>query len=451
MRRFNEIERAGAPKRTHGALSWPGLFAIGIMLSGCTSPELRDTVRQIDQMEREINAPPAPPPPDEAVLDPDRLMTTAKDRGKDFLRARISKARAVVELDAAKSGRYPRVSVTARRISYYTGDVDDITSYSNIVLGVNWDVMRALLRLDRNAVAIAGRLIPVQYQVAEHKAMTRLLSAYVDYSALDFKREDVLNDQAALACKVDDLEVEVALGNASPSELDALRGQIKAADAELEAVKQSMASGRDQLLALAGLAEGGYDVAPGQSMLPALKALPNVVTDDGAACFEHSGNRQLEDLLVAAAGAQLQLAKQSRFTKLTTSVPNFMTQTGGFNLQFLISYVLPLIDQGDSLRLTQKARLSLMETILTARDNRRDFMGDFDSLGLKLAEAESSLATARSALVHAENAVKTEEPLTACNDRVALAKAQKSVRQALFRIDGIKAELRLLCAPIVEG
>nr|WP_272213851.1 hypothetical protein [Marinicella sp. W31]MDC2879802.1 hypothetical protein [Marinicella sp. W31] len=47
-----------------------------------------------------------------------------------------------------------------------------------------------------------------------------------------------------------------------------------------------------------------------------------------------------------AAAAQLDIAKQSRFSRLTTSIPSFMTQTGGFNLQFLISYVLPIIDEG---------------------------------------------------------------------------------------------------------
>ncbi|WP_165972694.1 hypothetical protein [Martelella mediterranea] len=48
-----------------------------------------------------------------------------------------------------------------------------------------------------------------------------------------------------------------------------------------------------------------------------------------------------------------------------------MSQNGGLSFQFLVGYVLPLIDQGDRLCLTQTARLELLGTILTAKENRR--------------------------------------------------------------------------------
>ena len=85
------------------------------------------------------------------------------------------------------------------------------------------------------------------------------------------------------------------------------------------------------------------------------------------------GQPDTENLLVEAAAAQLDLARKSRYTKLAAALPTFMSEDGGLSLQFLVGYVLPLIDQGDSLRLTDRARIRLLETILAARENRRAF------------------------------------------------------------------------------
>ena len=426
------------------------LFSTVVVLAGCASPQLKETAKRIDVMERELNTPPPAPPEDGKALGPDQLLTTANSRGRDFLRARMSRARAVLDLDDIKSGRYPRVSAEARRITTYTGDGDDIPAVSNIVLGVNWDISRSLLRLDREKVKVAEALIPVQYQIAQRTATRNLINTYNDYTALDFKRQTVDLKERSLKCSVDDLEVEVALGNSSLSELDAVRDEIAAARREANEVSRAIRSKRDELLGLSGLAEGGYAVSPGRSVLTALTDYPKVTADDADVCFASSGKKALEDLLVDAASAQLDLAKQSRFTRLTTSIPSFMTQTGGFNLQFLISYVLPLIDEGDGMRMTQQARLTLLETILTARDNRRSFMSEFDSLRLEIAGAQSELAAATSALAKAENTLQNAEELERCAADTDVSKAQVSVRQAKYKIETLKAKLRLLCAPLSE-
>ncbi|AJY47634.1 hypothetical protein TM49_21310 [Martelella endophytica] len=421
-----------------------------VALAGCASPQLKETVDRIDVMQQELETPPPEPPADGKALGPDALLTNANARGKDFLRARMSRARAVLDLDDVKSDRYPRISTEARRISTYNGDDGEMTAVSNIVLGVNWDVSRALLRLDRSKVKVAGELIPVQYQIAQRTATDNLVDTYNEYTALDFKRQEVALKQDGLKCSANDMEVEVALGNSSPSELDALREQIAAAKREAMAVSRSVASKRDELLGLAGLAEGGYAVSPGVSVLSALGHYPPVSTDDADVCFASSGRKKLEELLVQEASAQLDLARQSRFTRLTTSIPSFMTQTGGFNLQFLVSYVLPVIDQGDALRLTQQARLTLLETILTARDNRRSFMSDFDSLNLEIAEAESELAAASSALAKAETTLGNADEIERCAADIDLSKAREAVAKAEYKIDTLKGRLRLLCAPLSE-
>ncbi|TNB48685.1 hypothetical protein FF124_06035 [Martelella lutilitoris] len=419
-------------------------------LSGCASSQLKETVQRIDVMEAELNAPPPDPPDDGKALGPSELLTSANARGKDFMRARIARARAVLDLDKVKSARYPRVSAEARQISTFNSDFEATDSVSNIVLGVNWDISRALLRLDRKTVKVAGRLIPVQYQVAQRNATRELLDTYNDYTALDFQRETVALKRKALQCRVDDLEVEVALGNSSAMELETLKDEIDTARREAMAVSRSLASKRDELLGLSGLAEGGYAVAPGRSLTAALAGYPKATSENAEACFARSGKKRLEDLLVEAAAAQLEIARQSRFTRLTTSIPSFMTQTGGFNLQFLISYVLPIIDEGDALRMTQEARLTLLDTILTARDNRRAFMSDFDSLKLGIAGAESELAAASSVLARAETLLESADPAERCTAANDVQKARADVRAARYKIERLKADLRLLCAPPAE-
>lgn len=422
-----------------------------LALAGCASTQLKETAGRIDAMEQELNAPPPEAPANGKALGPAQLMTNAESRGKDFMRARISRARAMLALDEVKSQRLPRFSAEARQITTYNGDdFSDVASVSNIVLGVNWDISKALLRLDQPSVKVAGRLIPVQYQIAQRNATGNLLDTYNEYTTLDFQQQNVKLKEKGLQCRADDVEVEVTLGNARPLELETLKDQVDAARREAKAVARSLNSKRDELLGLAGLAEGGYPMAPGQSVLSSLSAYPAVSSDDAEACFASSGKKRLEDLLVEASAAQLELARQSRFTKLKTSIPSFMTQTGGFNLQFLISYVLPLVDEGDALRLTQNARLTLLETILSARDNRRAFMSDFDSLKLGIAAADSDLAAANSALARAQNRLQNAEQLEQCSAAVDVEKAQAAVAAAKFKIDMLESRLRLLCAPLSE-
>nr|WP_272213850.1 hypothetical protein [Marinicella sp. W31]MDC2879801.1 hypothetical protein [Marinicella sp. W31] len=265
------------------------VFCGGAALAGCASTQLEETVKRIDVMEAELDAPPPVPPDDGKALGPSELLTSANSRGKDFMRARISRAHAVLELDEVKSARYPRISAEARQISTFAGDLDKIDHVSNIVLGVNWDVSRALLRLDRRTVKVAGRLIPVQYQVAQRNATRELLDTYNEYTELDIQRKNVALNREGLQCRVDDMEVEVALGNSSPLELETLRDQIDAARREAMAVSRSLTSKRDELLGLSGLAEGGYEVAPGRSVLAALSDYPPFTSDDADACFADSG------------------------------------------------------------------------------------------------------------------------------------------------------------------
>ncbi|WP_180900116.1 hypothetical protein [Martelella soudanensis] len=426
------------------------LAGVGLALAGCASHQLQETAEQIDVMAQELAAPPPEPPEDGAALGPADLLANAESRGKDFMRARISRARAMLELDKVKSARLPRISAEARQISTYKGDdLADVASVSNIVLGVNWDISKALLRLDQPAVKVAGRLIPVQYQIAQRTATTNLFNTYNEYTALDFRRRNALLKERGLACRAGDVAMEVADGDATPQELKALKDQVAAARREADAVSRSLDSKRDEVLGLAGLAEGGYRVAPERSVLSALSGYQSVTDDDAEACFANSGKKRLEDLLVEAAAAQLDLARQSRLTKLKTSIPSFMTQTGGLNLQFLVSYVLPLIDEGDALRMTQNARLTLLETIIGARDNRRHFMSDFASLKLGIAAADSDLAAASAALVRAENQRQNADPAQ-CAANVDVEKAKTTVAAAKFKIDMLKSRLRLLCAPLSE-
>lgn len=449
---FDSSKSDGSPVRPSSSLLKTGalLLASASLLSACASSELKETVGRIDAMEKEIYAPPPPPPDNGKALGPEKLIATAQYRGKDFLSARISRAQAVLDLDAKKSRRYPRISGEARSISTYTGSSGESTTVSNAVLGVNWDVSKALLRLDGDEVSVAGQLIPVQYQIAQRGALSKLVDTYSDYTNLDFKRQDVGLKTKALACDADNLEVEVALGNSSPSELEALKSQIDASQREVAAVVNAMDSKRDELLDLAGFSPGGYEIAPALSPLDALSGYPPANAKSADACFANSGKKVLEDLLVQAANAQLDTAQKSRLTKLTTSIPSFMTQTGGFNLQFLVSYVLPIIDQGDSLRLTQNARLAMLQAILTARDSRRSFMSDYNRLRVDLASAQSDLAAARSGVAQAETALNSGDPMTRCDMDVDLEKARKKLAAAQYKIAALQSKLVLMCAPLSE-
>ncbi len=417
-----------------------------LALAGCASPQLRATRDDIDVLQQKIDGP-VPAPVAGATLGPEELVAAAEERGQDIMKAEIKKAEAELALDETKSRRLPRISAEARDYITFDGQ-GGVSSDANVILGVNWDIAYALLGLDKRNIEIAEKLIPVQYQIARRSALSGMLSAYASLSDLEFQRRRTLLEADKLSCQQTAMRAESQLGNVSEAELSAMRQKIVAVSREAEAIRAAMDAERSKVLSLAGLGGSGYDIRSGVSVLPALSGLPQGGNADGDACFESSGNKILENLLVEAAGAQLDLAKKSRFTKLTAALPTFMSQNGGLSFQFLVGYVLPLIDQGDSMRMTQRARLNLLNTILVAKENRQSFLNRYNdtvlnaaALAREQAQARLSVETARTALASAPEAGR-------CEAEVALRQAQLEREAAAFKLSLARAGRQLLCAPI---
>lgn len=432
-------------RRLSGSLSWAAL-ALPVALAACASPGLKQTSADIDVLQQQIDSPP-PTPATETPLGPVELVAFADERGHDVLKARLKRAEAELTLDETKSRRFPRISVEARDFVTYDRR-DGITDNANVVLGVNWDIAYALLGLDSKNIAVAEKLIPVQYQLAYRNALASLLSAYGALSEMDFKRRRALLEADALSCQARTMRVEQKLGTISEAELDAMTAKISAVRSEADAIAMAMVTEESKVLALAGLAVGGAEVKASRPVLPALSKLPEVSADDGEACFAQSGSQDLENLLVEAAGAQLELARKSRFTKLTAALPTFMSQDGGLSLQFLVGYVLPLIDQGDSLRITDRARLNLLQTILAARENHRAFLNRYSETLLNTAGARRALASADGAIATARASLSSAPEASRCAGEAALAEARLQREEAMFKIQMAKARQKLMCAPL---
>ncbi|TPW29145.1 hypothetical protein FJU08_14940 [Martelella alba] len=426
--------------------SWAALFATASLVA-CASPALKSTRADIQVLQQTISEAPSAEPGTE--LDPVQLVETARVRGQDILKARIARAGAELALDERKSRRYPRISADAR--SFVTYDRSGgLTASNNVILGIDWDIAYTLLGLDKHAVEIAEELIPVQYELTRRKALLALLQAYAALSEMEFSRQKAGLEADALACKADGLKAESALGNVSVAEQNSLGLQLSAARSEVTAIKAAMAIQQDKVLALAGLEGRGDKVYAGKPVYPALDFLPDPAADDGKMCFAASGNSQLEDLLVEAAGAQLDLAKKSRYTKLTAALPSFMSQTGGLSFQFLVGYVLPIIDQGDSIRLTEQARLDLLSTILTAKENRQTFLGDYQDISLKIAALQRDIAAAEPKVRAAALALESLPAAERCSGDVALAEARLERAKAVFEMSMARAAAKLLCAPLTS-
>ncbi len=416
-----------------------------VSLVACASPALKSTRVDIEVLQQTISDAPAQVPASD--VGPVLLVDTARIRGQDILKARIAKAGAELALDARKSQRYPRISAEAR--SFVTYDRSGgLTTSNNVILGVDWDIAYTLLGLDKHAVEIAEKLIPVQYELTRRKALLTLLQAYAALSEMELSRQKAGLEADALACKAEALKAESALGNVSSAELSDLSVQLSAARSEASAIAAAMEIQEDKVLALAGLEGRGDTIDAGKPVYPALNFLPDPATDDGQMCFSASGNSQLEDLLVEAAVAQLDLAKKSRYTKLTAALPSFMSQTGGLSFQFLVGYVLPIIDQGDSIRLTEKARLELLRTILAAKENRQTFLGTYQDTRLKIASLKRDLAAAEPRVSAAAAALESLPEASRCGGKVALEEAKLARARAAFAMSMARAAAKLLCAPL---
>ncbi|MBB4120291.1 hypothetical protein [Martelella radicis] len=415
-------------------------------LAGCASPELKATRDDIDMLAKKIDGP-VPAPAAGATLSPEALVATASERGQDVMKAEIKRAEAELALDETKSRRLPRISAEAR--DYVTFQRQGgVASDANVILGVNWDIAYALLGLDKHNVEIAEKLIPVQYQIARRNALSGLLSSYASLSDLDFQRRRTLLEADKLSCQQTVMRAESQLGNVSEAELKALGQKIVAVRREVGAITAAMKAQEAKVLSLAGLGDAGYRIRPAASVLPALSALPQAADTDGDACFERSGNKILENLLVEAAGAQLDLARKSRFTKLTAALPTFMSQNGGLSFQFLVGYVLPLIDQGDAMRVTQRARLNLLNTILVAKENRQGFLNRYNDMALNAAGLAREQAQAQLAVETARTALASAPEAGRCEAEVVVRQARLAREEALFKLDLARAGRRLLCAPL---
>ncbi len=424
-------------------------LALPLVLAACASPALKQTSADIDALQRQIDAP-SPLSASEGPLGPVELVASADRRGHDVMKARLKRAEAELALDETRSRRFPRISVEARDFVTYDRR-NGVTDNANVVLGVNWDIAYALLGLDSRNIAIAEELIPVQYQLSYRNALGALLAAYASLSEMDFKRRHTLLEADALSCQAKSMRAEQKLGTVSVAEVDAMNARIAAVRSEADAIAMAMEAEESKVMALAGLKAGAQPVAASRSVLPALAGLPKSVAENGESCFSASGSQALENLLVEAAGAQLDLARKSRFTKLTAALPTFMSEDGGLSLQFLVGYVLPLIDQGDSLRLTDRARIRLLETILAARENHREFLNRYNETVLNTAGARRALASADAAIATARTSLSAAPDAEQCAAETALSKARLERAEALFAIEMARARQTLMCAPLPEA
>lgn len=419
-----------------------------LILVACASPALKQTSADIDRLQTQINAQPQVAPSGGA-LDPVELVAFADRRGHDVLKARLQRADAELALDETRSRRFPRISIEARDFVTYDRR-NGMSDSANVVLGVNWDIAYALLGLDRRSVEIAENLIPVQYQLSYRNALGALLAAYGSLSEMDFERRHTLLEADALSCQAKSMRAEQQLGTVSKAERDAVTARISAFRSEAEAMALAMETEESKVLALAGLAAGSQKVAATRPVLPALARLPAASAENGDMCFADSGSQTLENLLVEAAGAQLDLARKSRYTKLAAALPTFMSEDGGLSLQFLVGYVLPLIDQGDSLRLTDRARIRLLETILAARENRRAFLNRYNETVLGSASARRALASADASIASARAVLSSVPEAERCAAEVVLSRARLERAEAIFSLEMAKARQKLMCAPLSE-
>jgi hypothetical protein len=402
---------------------------------------LTEATQGIDSVYAEMVA--APAESSGTALGPRALLASAETRGPDFLSARLDEAGARLQLDERKSERAPRFALSLRRQLSARGSGFG-SGVGDASIAMNWDVAAALFYSDdAKSLKLAEDYLPVQASLARRQATGRLFEAYFEHEDGLLVERGLQSEIHLARCQNDNARVELDLGNISPAEMDAGRQVVMSLQQQAVVADRSIQALRREVLYRAGVAETAR-LAAGQNPLEAVPRVPADLSRE--ACYARSGNALRDSLLLEGAAGALRLSELQRFGRFDVLLPTEISSTGGLDLNLLISVLVPLVDQRDSERSIQRARLALLEIALAAEQNRRRFDVQLSEAEFARAQASTKLGEARNALAQAPS----ESP-GSCEATHNKEQAEIQIRRETIAFQKAEMVLALLCAEIDVG
>ncbi len=420
--------------RRRWRLGLAALLAAG--LAACASPQLKQLEADVSALSARV----APdPPPSGGRLGWRELSRHAQAEGPGFLRIGLNAARSESALDARRQGRRPQVSLLVRsRLSALSGS-GDITSSSTAGLGLEYDLASALLGFDDESIALTQDLIEVQKDLQSRQALIQLLNSYAAHAELHFELQEARLAGDGLQCDLQGMETQIALGRAPPDALRLIRTRIEDHRRATQLLGDQIQLLADRVLAQSGF-ETGHRIATRTDGLPAASAQ----SLSPASCYAGSGALRRDEILLKLSELALAQAEISRFTQISALLPTQIDPERGLNLDLLLAWVVPLIDQGETRRRVLDARLDLLALALSARSERLGY----ETL---VSDARTDLATSRLELLRTESETERSAPAepptgaALCRYEVDEKLDEIRLRRLQFQTEIANARLAIAC------
>lgn len=409
---------------------------LGLALAGCSNPLLDSATQNLDDAYEMIVSGPADDPG--RPLGPEALISFARQGGPDFIDVQLKEAAAQLELDQRKSERFPRLSTAFRNQVTVQSD-GSFTSRRDASVALDWDLVDALFFADEEGLALAETFLPIQSEIAMLDATNRLFQSY-------FAHEEVLLEKRALqarieasACRAEALRLERDLGLASQASVEAVESATQTLRRQLDVVNRSVRTARLDVLYLAGVAQTAQ-VAINVNPADALPLVPASISEE--TCYAKSGHALRDALLMKGAQGALARAELQRYGNFDLRLPARLTPDSGLDLNVLMSVLIPIIDQSDSERSIQSARLALLELAIGADRSRRSFATQLGEARLARAKALSRLSEIRAVASLSENEGDSCEAVSGRVDiKLDVARATLALQQA-------ETAIAVLCTPL---
>ena len=358
------------------------------LLSGCAStlPGRRQELQELrdltDGRTTEISDPVGLP----------ELLDLGVARHPDVLTARIDLLRAKLDQDKVAAAPLPRLFIEPRVLqSPLAVDNNDYYGLS-APLSFSWDVLRLWTgKYEALAAVNSEDAAGIQLDLARVKAASDLASSYYAYwiKSAWIERRDL--DRALRRQDERDLAAGFELGEVSRASLSAQR---------ISAIEQQ----RDQRIAGQALDYLTTRMSAAVGAASNIQLRPPSPTDgpdvDPMAysfeqCRQRSGMDRADALYLENANWFVDAAKLAKWSKfrLDFSVGNIINWKAGY-IEVLLSWLIPLVDQGDNERRVLRAELSLIEYLVQRHQELDQYRRLFNDRRRAVIEQQAALRSA---------------------------------------------------------
>lgn len=421
------------------ALPRPALVALGLLIAGCSGSAIHHN-GDLGALRARLEAGTLETGP----LPASRFLELAIERHPLVLTGELDALSQRNTLEGLRSRALPRIDLQPRLAeSPFVVAEDDYYGLSAPVR-VQWDPMS--LWTGKYA-ELAGnnltRVANLRLALARKTAASELLELYYGYWMRHATHQALVLEHDRAAATLREQRAQLALGRVAPAEVAELTGRV----AQQGATAAQTAKGLEDLRRAIARTLGR--VSPVELLEPPHPLdIPQAALGYGVEeCRARSGLSRIDALLLENADwlvAAARLEKWARF-RIDFSVGNVLRWDSAF-IELLLSWMIPIIDQGDAQRREVAAELEAIRYLVSRKQELDTFAETLAALGDKVAESGAALELL---------AQDYADPLfrgAASAPEQAASRAHKEARraQARYRHDLARLHLLAFCEPNPE-